>query len=242
MALKSKITKAEYDALHDILKSEYIEKDGSYLLDSDDANELRVAKDKEAEIARQQRERADQLQREKDEADERARQAALDKAKKEKDIETLEASWNAKLDEAVSKEKANTAKREEQLRVLLVENKAIEIANEISISPKLILPHVRARLSAELDGEKPITRVLDAEGKVSAKTIADLKAELIDTADFKHIIKASNGSGGGANGSGSGGGADKKFTEMSEAERIALNRDNPTLYRELAKASGVTIY
>lgn len=242
MALKSKITKAEFDALHDILKSEYKEKDGAYLLDSDDANDLRIAKDRETEIARQQRERADQLQRDKDAAEEATRQAVLDKAKKEKDIETLETSWNTKLETAVNAEKANTARREDQLRQLLVENKALEIANEISISPKLILPHIRERLSAELDGEKPITRVLDAEGKPSAKTLVELKAEFIDNKEFSHIIKGSNGSGGGANGNNSGGGAGKDFIKMSEAERVSLNRDNPTLYRELAKAAGVTIY
>lgn len=239
MALKSKITKAEFDALHDILKPEYKVSGDHYLLDSDEANELRAAKDRETEARRAEKERADRLQAEKDAAEEEARTAKLDKAKKDKDVEGLEASWNDKLTAAVAAEKVKTEKRENQLRKLLVDNQAISLANELSVSPKLILPHIRERLAAELDGDTPITRILDADGKPSAKTIADLKAEFIDNPDFKTIIKGSNANGGGAGGGNSGGGADgKKFSDLSETERVALHRENPTRYNEMAKAAG----
>lgn len=240
MALKSKITKAEFDALNDILKAEYKVSGDSYLLDSDEATELRAAKDRETEARKTEKARADALQVEKDTAEAARVEAERAKAAKDKDVATLEASYKAEADNRVNAEKVNTARRETQLRDLLVENKAIELANEISTSPVLILPHIRSRLRAELDGDKPITRVLDDKGEVSAKTLDDLKKELVDNAAFKAIIKASNASGGGAGGGGgSGGGADngKKFSDLSETERVALHRENPTRFNELRLAA-----
>lgn len=243
MALKSKLTKTEFDALPDALKEHYKQDGDNYLLESDEAAELRAAKDREKEEARKQKERADTLQREKDEIERQAREAEAEKARKNKDVEALEASWKADKEAAILAERKNTEKREQQLRVLLEENEAVKIAAEISTSPKLILPHIRERLRAELDGEKPITRVLDAEGKPSSKTLDDLRQEFVDNKEFASIIKGSNASGGGANGNGgSGSGAtSKSFKDMSEPERVALHRDNPTRYRELARESGIVI-
>lgn len=239
MALKTKITKAEFDLLADVLKAEYKASGDSYLLDADDMNELRAAKDRETEARKLEKERADRLQAEKDTAEAGRVEAERLKALKDKDVTTLEASYKNEKETAVAAEKLNTAKRENQLRDLLVENKAIELANEISTSPILILPHIRSRLKAELDGDKPITRVLDVSGEVSAKTMEDLKKELIDNPNFKAIIKASNASGGGAGGgAGSGGGADgKKFSDLTEAERVTLHRENPTRFNELRLAA-----
>jgi hypothetical protein len=240
--LKSKINKADFDALPEALKQYYKANGDHYLLESDDAVELRNAKDREAEARRIATERADRLQAEKDAAEAATNEALLAKAKKEKDVEALEASWQAKLDAAVNAEVTKRTKREDQLRELLVENKAIELANELSISPKLILPHIRERLAAELDGDKPITRVLDADKQPTAKTLAELKQEFIDNKDFASIIKGSKGSGGGAGGSGSGGGADgKKFTDLSETERVALHAENPVKFREMAHEAGITL-
>jgi alanyl-tRNA synthetase len=243
MALKSKLTKTEFDALPDALKEHYKASGDNYLLESDDAAELRAAKDRETEERKREKERADKLQLEKDEAERLKRDAELAKAKKDKDVEALEASWKQEKDNAVAAERLKTEKREVQLREVLVENEAIKLADEISTSSVLILPHIRARLRAELDGEKAVTRVLDEKGEVSAKTLADLKKELVDNPAFKAIIKASNASGGGAGGGGgSGSGAtDKKFTDLTETERTAIARENPVKFREMAKAAGVTL-
>jgi len=237
MALKSKLTKAEFEALPEALQEHYKADGDNYLLDSDDARELRAAKDRETEAARREKERADRLQAEKDEAERLRIEAETDKARKSKDVEALETSWKADKEAAVNAEKAVTARREEQLRNLLVENVALSIANEISTSPKIILPHIRERLTAELDGDKPLTRVLDGDGKPSAKSVDELKREFIDNKEFASIIKGSNASGGGASGGGSGGGATKKLSEMSEQERVALHRDNPDEFRRLQGAN-----
>jgi len=243
MALKTKITKSEHDALSDELKLHYKADGDNFLLESDEANELRRAKERSDQERETYRQQAETLKREKDEAEDRARAAALEKAKKDKDIEALENSWKADKEAAVNAEKAVTEKREKQLREILEENEALRIASEISTLPKLIAPLLRNRLRAELDGDKPFTRVLDEAGQPTAKTLEELKREFVDNKEFASIIKGTNASGGGAGGDGnSGGGADKKFSDLSEAERVEMHRTNPEKYRELAKASGVTLY
>ena len=72
------------------------------------------------------------------------------------------------------------------------------MAAEISTSPSLLLPHIKARLQADLDGDAPATKVLDRDGKPSAMTVADLSKEFVDNKDFAAIIRATKASGGGA--------------------------------------------
>lgn len=247
MALKSKITtKAEFDALPDVIKAEYAEENGVWLLQSDDATELRSAKDREKIRADNAEAEARRLRDEKAASDaavaEATRLAEEAKARKAGDVAALEASWQAKFDAAIGGEKARGDKLEKSLRDLLVDREALVIAAEISTVPELMEPIIRARLQADLDGERPFTRVLDTNGKPSAANIDDLKKELVANAKFASIIKASNASGGGTTGNNSGGGAPaKKISEMSEAERVALHRANPVAYKQQAAAEGIQI-
>ena len=236
--LRSRISATDFAALPEILQKEYKKDGDNYVLDSDDASELRTANTRAREERDEYKRRADQLETEKAEQVRLAQEAATAKAKKDKDVEALEASWKTEKETAINIEKANTVRRENQLSELLVENIALQIANEISTSPIIILPHIRARLLADLTGDKAITRVLDLEGKPSAKTLEDLKKEFIDNKDFASIIKGTNGSGGGASGNGSSGGAaHKSLKDMSETERLSMARDNPMRFRELVDAS-----
>jgi hypothetical protein len=243
MALKSKLTKAEFDALAEPLKEHYKLVGADYLLDSDDATELREAK-------RREKERADALQAELDaaktaklEADRIAAEAAAEAARKTGDVAAIEASWQNKLEAQRAEDAAKLAIANKSLESLLVDNQAIALTNEIAKTPalaKLLLPHVKARLRAETEGDTPITRVLDAAGKPSALTIADLSKEFVANPDFADIIKGSNATGGGAGShSGNGGGAgSKKLSELSEAERVTLSRENPTEWARIRAAGG----
>lgn len=225
MALKRKITKAEYDALSDVLKAEYKAHGDGYVLDTDDAAELSNALERQKELARQEKERADRLERERQEADTARQAAELEAAKKRGDIEALERSWQAKVDaeKAKADEAANALR--EKLKRLLVVDKAREIAVEISTAPELILPHIERRLMADLDGDDPVTRVLDATGKPSASTVDELKQEFIANDKFAAIIIGSKANGGNAGQTRGGGNATgKKISEMTEAERVALHR------------------
>lgn len=79
---------------------------------------------------------------------------------------------------------------------------ATNIANELALqgSASVLLPHVRNRLTVDYVDGAPITRVLGPDGKPSAATLDELKAELATNEAFAPIIAGSKASGGGAGG------------------------------------------
>lgn len=197
MALKRKITKEAFDKLSADIKAEYIEKDGEYVLDidgdtgTDDAAALRRAKDREVQARKDAEKRAREAE---------DKLASLDEsdARKRGDIEALEKSWGEKLQAEQDARKADNDKSGGFISRMLVDNVATQIANEISTSPALIMPHVKARLVADLTGDEPVTKVLGADGKASALTVDELKKEFVDNKEYASIIRASKASGGGA--------------------------------------------
>ena len=199
MALKRKIKKEEFDKLSADIKAEYVEKDGEYILDVDgddnsggeDVGALRRAKDREVQSRKEAEKRAREAE---------AKLAELDDndARKRGDIEALEKSWKDKHDATVADYDGKLKAKDAFISRSLVDNVASQIANEISTSPSLILPHIKARLTADLEGDEPATKVLGADGKPSAATVDDLKKEFVDNKDFASIIRASKASGGGA--------------------------------------------
>jgi hypothetical protein len=86
-------------------------------------------------------------------------------------------------------------------------------------SAKALLPHIERRLSVEQRDGKPVVVVLDAQGKLSAATLDELKAEIANDAAFAPLIAGSKASGGGAGGAGGGGGAPKGKIGGNKAER-----------------------
>lgn len=196
MALKRKIDKAAFDKLSKDLQAEYVEKDGEYVLDveggsDDDNGALRRAKDR----AVQERKDAEKRARE---AEEKLAELDDNDARKKGDIEKLEASWKDKHEKQKEEYEAKLATKDKFISTTLVDSVAQQMASKISTSPALILPHIKARLQADLDGETPSTKVLDASGNVSAATVADLEKEFVDNKDFASIIVASKAKGGGA--------------------------------------------
>jgi hypothetical protein len=194
MALKKKLTKDEYEKLAPALKTEYVEDDGGYKLDIDgeeDTGALKRAKDREAQKARDEKKRADELQEKLD--------AVTDgDARKKGDIETLEKSWQKKEGETKKQYDARIAKLEGHIKTSLVDTLASQIAHKISNAPSLILPHIKQRLIADLEGDTPTTKVLDRDGKASAFTIEDLTKEFVANKEFSSIMIGSKATGGGA--------------------------------------------
>jgi hypothetical protein len=248
MALKSKLTAEAYATLAPALQGEYKLVGTDYVLDvegQEDVGELKRAKDREVQAAKEAK------AAEKKAKDELASlQATLgtdeeSRARKAGDIAMLEKSWQGKLDAVKSDGEAKLSKREAFIQASLVDSVAAQIAARISKSPAVMLPHIRARLAADLSGDVPVTRVLDAAGKVSALSVAELEKEFVSHPDFSAIIVASNGSGGGApGGRQTGSGAPKKFAEMTGDERYAFKQSDPTGYgRESAaiRSSGPQI-
>lgn len=198
MALKKKITKAEFEKLAEHFKAEYIEDGEGYRLDVDgeeDTGALKRAKDREAQLRRDAEKKAKELE-------DRLADIEGDDARKKGDIQTLEKSWQKKLDDQKAEADAKIAKLTGHTTKSLVDNVALALATEISTSPKILIPHIRQRLQADFEGDEPTTRVLDANGKPSALTIDELKQEFVANKDFSAIIigsKASGGAGGDKN-------------------------------------------
>ena len=194
MALKKKLTKAEYEKLSDALKSEYISDGDDYKLDLDgdeDTGALKRAKDRETQLRRDAEKKAKELE-------EQLAAISDTDARKKGDIETLEKSWQKKEGETKAAYDARIAKLEGHIKTSLVDTVASQIAHKISSAPALILPHIKARLAADLEGDAPSTKVLDKDGKVSAFTVEDLTKEFVANKDFSAIMIGSKASGGGA--------------------------------------------
>lgn len=190
MAMKKKITKADYEKLAEGLKGEYVEKNGEYHLDLDDeeSGALLRAKDREKELRKEAEARAKELE---------AKLAEVQDgdSRKRGDIETLEKSWKSKLDETTKGLTEKLSKKDSYIKSALVDNVAQQLASKISTSPALIMPHIKARLTADLDGDAPSTKVLDKDGKLSALTVDDLANEFVTNPDFGAIIIGSKASG-----------------------------------------------
>jgi hypothetical protein len=194
MALKKKLTKAEYDKLSDSLKGEYVADGDAFQLDvegEEDTGALKRAKDREAQLRRDAEKKAKDLQEQLD--------AVTDgDARKKGDIETLEKSWQKKEGETKAAYDARIAKLEGHIKTSLVDTVASQIAHKISNAPALLLPHIKSRLIADLEGDAPTTKVLDKDGKPASITIEDLTKEFVANKDFSSIMIGSKASGGGA--------------------------------------------
>ena len=172
------------------------------------AGELEKFKQKhaEAEKHRKQQEREAQLK-----ADEAARQAG--------DIQALESSWNDKYS---SLEQTSTQTINELNNIInnvTVGAEAKSIASELAIegSSGVLIPHIQSRLAMELVDGVPNIKVL-VNGKPSALTIDDLKAEIRENKAFAPIVRGIN-----ASGTGNVGGSDKGSNVMNRANFEGLS-------------------
>lgn len=140
-------------------------------------------------------------QRAKEEAEERERIAA-EAAKKNGDVEAIEKSWQQKLTKREQELADELASRDKWLDEMTVSRAAVELAAELDFngSSKLLMPLILPRLKRETRDGKPAVVVLDAEGKPSAATLADLKKEFLSDPSLAHFVKGSNATGGGAQG------------------------------------------
>ena len=161
------------------------------------------------------------------EAEEAARLEREEAARKSGNVEELERSWSekynrreAELNGMLEQERGTLST---QIRDLTVGRTATDIASALAIpgSAKALLPHIERRLSVEQRDGKPVVVVLDQQGKLSAATLDELKAEFANDTAFAPLIAGSKASGGGAAGAGGGGGAAKGKIGGTKEERQA---------------------
>ncbi|WQZ00282.1 hypothetical protein Shy_CDS0005 [Escherichia phage Shy] len=187
MALKLKITKEVFDKLSDAVKAEYFEKDGEYHLDVDgleDTGALRRAKDHEV--------------KQRKEVEGKLRDAEEQIATLTSEVQGNAAKFDKELKKQLGEKDGQLTKANAFIQSTLVDSVATKIATEISTAPALLIPHIKARLTADLSGDAPATKVLGADGKPSETTIEQLTAEFVANKDFSAIIRGNKASGGGA--------------------------------------------
>lgn len=193
MALSLKINKTTYEALSADIKKEYSADGDDYVLDVtgiEDTGALKRAHDRNKIKIKDLEKKLNETEEELDtyKSDPKAR-----------DIKSLEASWNEKLNKQKTESEASISKLQGFLDETMVSSVATKLASEISNAPALILPHILKRLTPDYTGDKPITKVLDKDGKVSELTLEDLKKELLTTEDFAPILVATRAKGAGGN-------------------------------------------
>ncbi|WNO48590.1 hypothetical protein [Achromobacter phage shaaii_LB5] len=191
MALKLKLTKDEFGKLPKEIQDEYIVDGEGYTLDVDgmeDTGPLRRALDRAKQTAAERQAELDEL---------RAKQEQLDHdtARKNKDIDTLEKQWKARQDEAVNAVSGKLAKAHEFIEKQLGHSVAESLAKELTDAHALMLPHVKSRIKVNTENGDFRTVVLDAEGKETNLTVADLAKEFRADKNFSAIMRASKASG-----------------------------------------------
>ncbi|TWC11444.1 hypothetical protein FBY06_14433 [Pseudomonas sp. SJZ085] len=224
MGLKYQLDTLE--GVDDTVRALYTEKDGKFVLGIEGLPQPEDVSGLKAKV--------DELLGEKKAAEKKAREAEeaarLEReelARKSGNVEELEKSWSEKY----SKREAELSAMLEQergtlstqIRDLTVGRTATDIASALAIpgSAKALLPHIERRLSVEQRDGKPVVVVLDQQGKLSAATLDELKAEFANDSAFAPLIAGSKASGGGAAGAGGGGGAAKGKIGGTKEERQA---------------------
>lgn len=214
------------DGLDDSVKSLYTEKEGKFVLGIEglpQPEDVSGLKSKVEELLGEKK----AAEKARKDAEEQARVEREEAARKSGNVEELEKSWSekynrreAELNGMLEQERGTLST---QIRDLTVGRTATDIASALAIpgSAKALLPHIERRLSVEQRDGKPVVVVLDQQGKLSAATLDELKAEFANDTAFAPLIAGSKASGGGAAGAGGGGGAAKGKIGGTKEERQA---------------------
>lgn len=209
--------------------------DGKYHLkvEDDDAAAIKRARDHEKEA----RQTAEAEIKELKKTVQELKDAQDTGHRKSGDIEALEKSWQEKL----ATKEAELNERIKTLETALSNEMAGSVATSMAAelagkNSSLLLPHIERRLTSEVVDGVAKTVVLSEKGERSALTVEELKKEVLSNDLFKPILLGSQANGSGASG-GQGGGADqtknRKFSELSSAEKVALKRKDPDSYEKL---------
>ena len=160
------------------------------------------------------------------------REALESEARKNNNLEAIENSWKEKLALRETELTSQLSQAQAKNYELTVGRQAQELAGELAKpnAQRLLAKEIKERLTLDENGN---IRVLDLQGKPSALTIDELKAQLRADPTYQDIIIINNSSGGGATGGGNGGGAAKNPKEMTEQERIDLYNRDPVLFKQL---------
>ena len=153
-------------------------------------------------------------------------------ARKSGNLEAIENSWKEKLALRETELTSQLSQAQAKNYELTVGRQAQELAGELAKpnAQRLLAKEIKERLTLDENGN---IRVLDLQGKPSALTIDELKAQLRADPTYQDIIIINNSSGGGATGGGQGGGAAKNPKDYTVQEMKDLRASSPELYNQL---------
>jgi len=217
MALKAKITKAQFDDLDEILQAEYKANGDDYELDvtgGEDVSALKAARDNEKTKRHETKAKLDATAKELSDLKDTVKglESGSDEA----------ATWKQKFHDLETQ--TATAKAETNKRLAASEKSRLvsDFAGEVAAKPKLFGRMIKDNLAVSVDDSgKFITTVLDDDGNPTDKTLADFKKEVVADKEFADMLKASNASGGAGAGKSKpnmGGGA-PKTPKKSDGEK-----------------------
>lgn len=201
MALKRKITKEAFDKLADNIKFEYVADGESYVLQTEGDEDIGPLKRANQRL----KDQVELLEQKNDKLTGDLEAINKNPARKNGDIETLTRQMENEKTTAVAEVQTKLDKANGFIKQTLLENAAASLAEKISTSPAIIRPHIERRLSVDIDGDTPVVKVLDKDGKASALTVDKLGEEFVANKDFSSIIRVTKASGGAGSPSSNGG-------------------------------------
>lgn len=211
--MKIAITKEEFEKLTKEAQAEYTADGEIYNLkledeDGKDMGSLRSAKDHEKKRRQEAEKKVRELETKNEELEDKVMDLETGSKDLAEDKKALEEKFEKKFEREKGKLDGEIAKRDKNLQKILIDSEANRIAGEISTVPSAMSRIIKERLTTEWDGDELKTVVLDADGKASDITVADLTKEIVSNKEFSGIIKGSQASGSGASpGDGGQGGA-----------------------------------
>lgn len=224
MAIKHKLSQAEFDALSDDLKDCYKKDGDGYIVDVSGAPAGVTQEDVDRAVSAKQHEKE-------------LRQKA------ERELRELKANGGTAAEEAETL-KGQVTQLTERLnsRDSSLKNSALNgLAEKVAASskyPSIMLPHVLKRLSADIDesGSAKVT-ILGKDGKASTLTVEQLTEEFRKDKEFEGLMLAPASSGaGGGNPDGGAGYTGKQLKDMNEKERVAFARNDPDGFKAACAA------
>lgn len=240
--LKYKLSAAEFTALPEALKQYYLKTGEEYLLQTDTATELQNANHR----LKIEKEGLEQQISGPTGFTVQIRNLTTENAElrtKKADVLSLEQTHRSQMDGLKTSHTTELSKKDKQIHKLLVVKTAEQMARDMAgDNAHLLQPILEKRLTADLTGEEPVLKFLDANGNPAAAdfTAEKLQKEIVDSKKYGAILIASKASGSATHQQSSRPASvpqDKKFKDLTEAERIEWNKRDPQGFKEAADAA-----
>lgn len=169
------------------------------------------------------------------EAKESVREIEEAKAKAEGDNETLRRiaeEREAEKREAIEQERKKFLDLLNMTKKEKVDNFLNDLVSDLGPADATRAKHLKKLLKADYDFDVDLERGAFSVTGEGVTSVDDLKRHVKESSDYRYLLSGSGATGGGSTG-GTASGAGKKPEDYTEAERVALYRENPQRFREL---------